>query len=211
VPDTDLFKFDRGMRNTIRKRLAIEEGITLFSFIGYIGTYRGLENIVDAINILSKTETHFRFLLIGRGPLKHRIVKKMKRKGLSEYLLVKDFIPLTNVPHYLCASDVVFCLYDPVELNNWYAVPNKLFEAAACARPVIAGNFGYLKILILEMNCGVLADPTTPEDIAKQMRRLIRDPDLREKLGENGEKSIKRTFNLNNISKKLENILLEFV
>lgn len=207
VPNTDLFHFDRHMREEIRKSLGINMEIVLFSFIGYIGTYRGLENIVKAIKILSKERHNFRFLLIGRGPLKHKLIKMMKKENLMKYLIVKDFIPLENVSHYLSASDVIFSLYDPIELNNWYAVPNKLFEAAACKRPVIAGNFGHLKKLVLEMNCGLLVDPNDPIDIAEKMSDLIVNPDLRKKLGKNGLMAIKQKYNLSIVSKILRKLL----
>jgi hypothetical protein len=209
VPNTDLFYFNDEKRGEIRNHLNIDKDTVIFSFVGYIGTYRGLENIVKAIDKLSKGRSDFKFLLIGRGPLKDEIVRMMRNKGLLKSLIIKDFIPLEKVPYYLSASDVVLSLYDPVELNNWYAVPNKLFEAAACSRAVIAGNFGYLKNLVLDMKCGLLTDPTNPKDIVDKMKQLINNPELREKLGKNGLKSIKKKYNLANISEKLEQMLEE--
>lgn len=209
VPNRNLFHFNKSKREQIRKNLKVDSNITIFSFIGYIGTYRGLENIVKAIKILSYHRNDFRFLLVGRGPLKVKLIEIMEKLKLSGFLIVKDFIPLEEVSHYLSASDVVFSLYDPIELNNWYAVPNKLFEAAACARAVIAGNFGYLKKLVLEMKCGVLVDPHDPKEIAEKMRQFIINPDLREELGNNGLKIIERKYNLDMVSKTIQKVLLE--
>ena len=180
-----------------------EENIVLISFIGFLADFRGLEEIVEAAKILREDISNFRILLIGRGPLKGKVLNLIKKYNLFNYFIVLDYISLDKVPNYVNASDVIFILYNPDRLNNWYAVPNKFFEAVACQRAIIGSDFGYLKKLILEMNCGLLVNPKKVEDIAEKMKLLIRDINLRTTLGVNGIQHIRNKYNLEHYSKVL--------
>jgi len=201
VPELDIFYFDSKIRNFTRNFLSVEEDVTLFSFIGFLAEFRGLEEIVEACNILKGEVNSFKILIVGRGPIKGKILNLIKKYNLSNYFIILEHINLDKVPRYINASDAIFVLYNPDRLNNWYAVPNKFFEAVACQRAIIGSNFGYLKKLILELKCGLLVNPKDVYDITEKMRLLIKDTDLRKTLGTNGVKLIRSKYNLNHYSK----------
>jgi len=206
VPDLTKFHFDIKKRLLTRKSLNLNDDIVLFSFIGFLAKYRGLEEIVEACNLIKEEIRNFKILIIGRGPIKEKILNLIKIYNLSNFFIILNFINFDKVPNYVNASDVIFVFYNPDRLNNWYAVPNKLFEALACKIPVIGSDFGYLKKLIQEMNCGLLVNPKNIEDICNKMKILIKDPILRSDLGEEGVKYIEKKYNLNYYSKILLDI-----
>ena len=205
VPELDMFFFNPSVRKTTRDLLNLKEDVVLFSFIGFLAEFRGLEEIIEATKLLRENVSNFKILIVGRGPIKGKVMNLIKSYNLTNYFIVLDFVKFDKVPRYINASDAIFILYNPNRLNNWYAVPNKLFEAVACQRAIIGSNFGYLKNLILEMNCGLLVNPTDAEDIAEKMKSLIKDTDLRKRLGINGIKHIRDKYNLEHYSKILLN------
>lgn len=207
VPDTNIFRFKPEIRKSIRRNLEIDNDTVLFSFIGFLAKNRGLEEIIKACKLLSKKTDKFKILIIGRGPLLNFLKNAIRSNDLAKFFIIKSFIDLENVPNYLSSSDCVIILYKKDKLNNWYAVPNKLFEAVACQRPVIGSNFGYLKKLILEMECGLLVNPDDVEDIADKMEILIKKTDYRKELGRKGIRQIYNKYNLNNYS----NILIKII
>lgn len=59
------------------------------------------------------------------------------------------------------------------EPNHVDALPNKLFEYMALGLPVIASNFPKWKLIIEDAGCGLLVDPTSPNDIAKALQWIL--------------------------------------
>ncbi|MBN1216002.1 MAG: glycosyltransferase [Candidatus Lokiarchaeota archaeon] len=209
VPDTNIFFFNENNRNKIRNDLKIPNNTIVFSFIGFMAEFRGLEEMVQASKILSKENNNFKILIIGKGPKKQEIMRRIEVNGLKEFFIIKDFIELNSVPQYLSASDVVFILYNPDKLNNWYGVPNKLFEAMACERAVIGSNFGNLKNLINDIKCGLLVDMKNPKDIADKMKIILEDGALRTKLGKNGYNRTINEYNLKYNTNTLNKVIEE--
>lgn len=207
VPDLTIFHFDLNQRVKIRNELNIKENVIVFSFLGFLSRYRGLEQLINACKILKNSSENFKILIIGKGPILNELIQKVNESSLKSYFIFKNFIPLKEVPKYLNASDITFILYNPDELNNWYAVPNKLFEAAACRRAVIGSDFGHLKKLILEMDCGILVDPKNEKEISDKMKYLIKNPNLIERLGNNGYKKIIEKYNLEYYSNFLYDVI----
>lgn len=60
------------------------------------------------------------------------------------------------------------------------------------ARPVVGGNVGGIRLQIEEGRTGFLVD--TVEECAERTTRLLRDPDLREQLGEAGRERVRERF-----------------
>ena len=88
-------------------------------------------------------------------------------------------------------------------LNYKDSLPVKMFEYMAAGIPIIASNFSKWKEIIDEYKCGITVDPNSPEDIKKGILRLINNPKLAQKMGENGRKAINKTLNWNVEEKKL--------
>jgi glycosyltransferase involved in cell wall biosynthesis len=61
-------------------------------------------------------------------------------------------------------------------------------EAMACGRPVVASRIGGLPATVLDGATGLLCEPGDPADLARQLARLLDDPDLRARLGAAGRR-----------------------
>lgn len=80
-----------------------------------------------------------------------------------------------------------------------YAMPNRttdsgdtegfglvFLEAGACAKPVVGGRAGGVPDAILEGETGLLVDGRDPAEIAATVIRLLADPDLAARMGQQG-------------------------
>jgi glycosyltransferase involved in cell wall biosynthesis len=71
----------------------------------------------------------------------------------------------------------------PTSLNHRYTTPNKLWEAIAAGVPVVASDLPGMAGIVRETGCGVLVDPTDPDDIARGIRAILDlGPDDRDEL-----------------------------
>ncbi len=69
--------------------------------------------------------------------------------------------------------------------------------------PVVASNFPLWKEIIEGNNCGLTTDPRSPQEIAATIEHLLKNPELVEKMGENGRKAILEKYNWESESEKL--------
>ena len=86
--------------------------------------------------------------------------------------------------------DVAVAPYTPSE--NFYFSPIKIFEYMAAARPVVAGAIGQIEELIVDGETGLLFEPGRTDRMAEALERLVRDPELKRRIGENGSSWVRR-------------------
>lgn len=58
------------------------------------------------------------------------------------------------------------------------ALPTKMFEYLAAGVPVIASDFPLWRTIVLEHECGILVDPSSPAEVAAAVRRYADDPEM---------------------------------
>jgi glycosyltransferase involved in cell wall biosynthesis len=69
--------------------------------------------------------------------------------------------------------------------STWYEnTPLVIYSAFAAGIPVVASNLGGMAEVVRHEENGLLFKPGNAEDLARQLRRLIEEPGLLEKLGE---------------------------
>jgi colanic acid/amylovoran biosynthesis glycosyltransferase len=75
--------------------------------------------------------------------------------------------------------------------------PNSLIEAMAMKLPVISTTIAALPEIVEDRVSGVLVPPNDENALAEAIIRLINNPDLRRKLGENARKRVEERFDIN--------------
>jgi glycosyltransferase involved in cell wall biosynthesis len=62
--------------------------------------------------------------------------------------------------------------------------------------PVVAPSFAEeVAYIVRETECGLLVDPSNPDEIAEVLDQLARDASLRRRLGENGRRAVLEKYN----------------
>jgi glycosyltransferase involved in cell wall biosynthesis len=78
-------------------------------------------------------------------------------------------------------------------------LPTVYLEAWSCKKPVIAGQAPGLRELV-EGNDGGVCVPQEEGEIASAVVRLLRDPELRARMGRNGAALVQRSFSVEQIA-----------
>lgn len=83
------------------------------------------------------------------------------------------------------------------------ALPIKMFEYMSAGIPFVASDFPFWKEIIDAENCGLVANPMSPEDIANAIRWLLEHPEEASAMGENGYKAFMTKYNWDKEEEKL--------
>lgn len=87
-------------------------------------------------------------------------------------------VPMERMIDAARDADVGIVSYIPSNLNNYLASPNKLFEYIHAGLPVAASDIPFMKRVVCENKIGVVFDPRDPEDIARSLNKITRQPAL---------------------------------
>lgn len=90
----------------------------------------------------------------------------------------------------------VFAQSSIVVLPTYYGegIPRVLLEAAASGRPLVATDWPGCREVVRHGENGLLVMPRSVPDLAAAIERLLRDPDLRARMGANGRALAEREF-----------------
>lgn len=91
------------------------------------------------------------------------------------------------------------------------SLPVKMFEYMSAGLPVIASHFPLWREIIEGNECGICVDPLAPAAIAAAIDRLVENPDLARRMGENGRRAVHERYNWGIEEKKLIGLYRELL
>ncbi|MEO7306585.1 MAG: glycosyltransferase [Ferruginibacter sp.] len=154
---------DKISKAAARKELGIRNEELIVLFFGFIRKYKGLDILLDAVQILKErtlipnSKLLIPKLLIAGEFYEDRKIydEQIKRLGIQENLLLHtDFIPDSEVKNYFCAADVVIQPYRNATQSGVTPLAYH-FEI-----PMIVTNVGGLPAMVPDNKVGLVAEPT---------------------------------------------------
>jgi glycosyltransferase involved in cell wall biosynthesis len=149
-----------------------------FGALGNIRGPKGYEILLDAAAQVCAQVPNIRILIAGepdKAGLYERLLKKREELGLEERV---EFLGLVaDVDGFLSDIDCA------VSSSVTEGMPLSLIEAMAHGLPVVATRCGGVPELIEHETHGLLCEPGDAGELASAMLRVIREPDLRDRMG----------------------------
>lgn len=140
----------------------------------------GISKLIESFAILEKEFPRLRLLIVGDGPKRSEYEQQTERLGIANKTTFVGAVLNTEIPTYINQMDI-FALPSFSESFGVAAV-----EAQACGVPVVVTNVGGLPEVVNHGETGFIIEDNNPERLAKALRELIADKDLRSKFGANG-------------------------
>ncbi len=79
----------------------------------------------------------------------------------------------------------------------------KIFEYMAFGIPVVCADFPNLRRIVEETECGICVDPENAEEAAAAVRYLWENPEVAQRMGEEGREAARTTYNWDSQAEKL--------
>lgn len=135
--------------------------------------------------------------MIGGEPQKDDCLRIIEDLGLSEKVILRDFVYNKDLPDIYQQSSL-FVLSSLVE-----GVPRTILEAIACGIPVACTELPQLVKIV--SGCGLLFLPKDPEALAAALWTLVSDHEMAQACGRNGRKKAVSIYSWSNtVSKTLD-------
>ena len=185
-----------------RDRRPETTGATLL-FLGDINRSKGVFDLVQAFGRVSAQFPGLKLMCGGVGALEE-LRQLCAELELGDRVLCPGWLQTERARSAL-AGATIFVLPSHAE-----ALPMALLEAMSWGLPVVTTPVGGIPQVIENEVNGLLARPGDVEAIAAAIARLMRDPELREKLGAAARRTIERSYSLDASVERLIQIYRRF-
>jgi colanic acid biosynthesis glycosyl transferase WcaI len=171
-------------------------------YAGTHGLAHGLTTVLDAAERLL-SHTDIRVVLAGDGAAKTDLIAQARKRNLKNV----DFLEPQahdHMPLLLASADVCLVPLRKVPLFEG-ALPSKIYEAMACARPILLGVEGEARQMVeKEAKASIAVEPENAEALALAILYLKDHPDEAETLGQQGREFVEARFDREQLTAALE-------
>jgi len=174
-------------------------------YLGGMSRIRGLVEVVEAFSIVAKKHPRWELHLVGSSrpaSFEQELKDLARRQGVATNVKFTAWVPYEEKERLSAQASMGLITYLPYA-NNTSCLPNKLFDYMLVGLPVVASNFPLYREIVEPHRCGLLVDPSRPDEIARAMEYLIEHPQEARDMGENGRRAVFEKFNWTHESEKL--------
>lgn len=157
-------------------------------FVGRLERIKGADILIEAINKIDGNVPDAEFMLIGDSTPDFRIklTARIKEYHLQNKVNLLGKIDYLKLPAYYQKASLF------VIPSRWDNFPGSCLEAEASGLPIIASSVGGLKEqLVKDGKNGFLVAPENASELAQKMSLLLKNPELRQQMGQESLKIVK--------------------
>lgn len=176
-----------------------------FVYTGIIGPFQGLDKVIEIARALQGEG--FCFIIIGEGEEKLKLIDKVQKTKITN-VFIYDYQDHQIIPYILNAADMCWLPLGDVEVLRML-FPHKLFEYAACGRPIFAlCPRGEVTEFLLRTGAGIaMTHEEDVDNIVELIRKIPAEYDLKT-MGRNARAAVECEHSLSVVGNKLATLLL---
>jgi len=167
--------------------------------------YRRTEVFLEAVKRIVKEFPKIKVLLVGRSSqMNESVVEPMKRLGIEPWVVLGGYQTENYLDTLACMDIFVFLM------AGSDGTARALREAMAMGKPAIVANRGILPELTEHGVSGFVVEDS-PEALTWATLQLLRDPDLRRKMGKAAYQKAHKEFRLDRQVEEVEKFYQEII
>ncbi len=170
-----------------RRKYEIPEGSIVLVIIARLFMLKGHDYIIESAKRLAKQFKNVVWLFVGDGNLSDDYKQQVRQLGLSDRIKFTGLLSPSRIPLAIQSSDIL------VHCSLREGLARTLPQAMLCGKPAISFDVDGAREVVNE-NTGRLIEPKSVEQLTKACAELIKDKDLRERLGRTGREFVKEKF-----------------
>lgn len=170
----------------LHEELWLPHGAPIVGNIGALVPHKGQRHLIEAAAQVVRQVPDARFVIAGEGELRPSLEHQIRHLGLEKHVILAGFRP--DVLSVLKAFDV-FVMSSITE-----GLGTSLLDAMACGKPIVATTAGGIPEVVQDGRTGFLVPPRDHDAMAEAIVKLLKDPSLRQRMGDAGLSRVNATF-----------------
>ncbi|HTZ11604.1 MAG TPA: glycosyltransferase family 4 protein [Candidatus Margulisiibacteriota bacterium] len=187
----------------IRRGLGIDASGLVVGMISCFKPQKSVKDFIEAARLIAGSFPEVSFILIGDGALRKDIEKLISSSHLEGKIILTGW--RRDIPEILSAMDIF------VLTSLWEGLPIVVLEALASGKPVVATNTGGISEVIHEGKNGFLVPPRDTGLLCEKLSLLLKDRELRMRLGAEAGRTLNQDFFTDNMLKSTQDLYNELV
>jgi len=166
-------------------------------FVGRLERRKGLDYLLRAYHQVKPEIPDSRLIIVGPGTrLRKKYERWIKQHDVKDVVFV-GYTRYADLPRYYQTADI-FC--SPATGRESFGIV--LVEAMAMGKPVVASSIDGYATVVTHGEDGLLVPPKDSDKLAQALLTLLKDTDLRQKMGEKGRLTA-QNYSWEKIAKKV--------
>lgn len=197
--EDDVFK-----RTEIKKKYNLKEDDKIILFVGRVASEKSIDKIIKALAIIKKRDiSKVKLLIIGDGPAMDELKQLARTLKIEKDVIFAGTVSYEEIRHYYKMA-YVFTIASTTETFGIVTI-----EALASRVPVLAVKAPGAVDILTDGVDGLLVDNDV-EKFANALEKIIREPELREKLSRGALKTSEK-YSIDTISERMLNLYREVI
>ncbi len=163
----------------VRQKYGINKGDLVISAIGRLVTDKGHDFLIEAARELKKSGMRIFLLILGDGRERERLNQLIDKNRLRNH--VRILSREKGVARVLSITDI---FVHPATYREGFGL--SIAEAMVAGKPVIVTDIPAINRIIRDQHTGLVVDPKSVVALETAIRYLIKNPDHRRVLANNG-------------------------
>jgi len=169
---------------------------------------KGFDTVLRAMPRVLEEFPDALYLVVGDGPDRPRLEAMVRDLGLGGSVHFAGSADEESLAAWFRTLDVFVMPSREIPSSGHVEGFGIVFlEAGACGRPVIGGRSGGVVEAVQDGSSGVLVNPGDPEDLARALLAMLRDPQRARHLGRSGRLRVEREFTWEKVLEPLGDFL----
>jgi len=186
-----------------------KEGTIRIISVGSLIEKKGHEYLIDACMLLVAKGYRLKCFIIGGGPLQPDLQIRINDRDLEDTVKLLGIRNQSQILDQYRQSDIFVLACVVAHYGDKDGIPVALMEAMAMQVPVITTPVTGIPELVQDGNNGLLVPERDSETLALAIERLIKDPQLRMQLGQQGRQTILAKFDIHHTASQMAGIFQE--
>ena len=197
--DADAFLNPRRTRSDVRRELGLADDEVAFATVARLFELKGHDDILAIAPRILADNPKVRFVWIGDGILRDRLVADLDRLGIRRSFILTGLVPPDRIPELLGAVDAV------IHPSLREGLARVLPQALLVGRPVISYDIDGAREVVLP-STGFLLRPRDLDGLGQAILHLAAEPSLRAAMGEEGRRRFADQFRHETMTRELRSL-----
>jgi len=175
-------------RSWFREQFALADDALTLAVVAQLIPRKGHRHLLRALPQILAAVPQTRLLVFGKGPLASTLKAQCEQLGVGHAVHFTGF--RDDMTRILRCVDV---LVHPAELEGLGVA---LLQAGAASVPAVASRAGGIPEIVRDGINGYLVEPGDSDALEQRIVQLLRDPGLRQRMGDAGREIARREFSI---------------